>query len=282
MQQTELLLRCKLLKQFGYVKLLKLAQQLPVKPAELSLKQLLALPLPADIKRRLKVVFDSELDQAVAKVMRQCHVISFFDEIYPPQLREIYRPPLILFALGNLQLLEQEIITIVGSRRPTNYSEVVLSQLIPRLVADDWVIASGLAVGVDTLAHDLTLAAGGATIAVVGNGLNQVYPSKNFRLQQLIAQQGLLLSEYLPDTPARPFRFPERNRILAGLCQNVLVTEAAMKSGSLITANLALDDNRNIYAVPGPITSLLSAGPNQLIAAGATPLVEYEIDLRKI
>ena len=116
----------------------------------------------------------------------------------------------------------------------------------------------------------------GKTIAVVGNGLNYSYPKENVDLQNQIKQKGLIISEYLPDTPPRPYRFPERNRILAGLSKSIIVTEAREKSGSLITVSLALQENRDIYAVPGPITSSLSAGPNQLIEAGAMPIVDFK------
>ena len=149
----------------------------------------------------------------------------------------------------------------------------MIENLMPELLRRKQVIASGLAQGVDAIAHQTTLNYGGKTIAVVGNGLNYFYPQGNMDLQRAIAKKGLLLSEYLPDTPPKPFRFPERNRILAGICKNVIVTEAKEHSGSLITANLALQENRNVYAIPGQINSPLSVGTNQLISAGATPII---------
>lgn len=282
MQQTELLLRCKLLKGFGYQKLLQLAGCLPGKLNDLTLRQILELDLPPGAEKAVRVAFSNRFDRTVARILCQCQVISYFDDIYPPQLREIYRPPLVLFAQGNLQLLQKEIVAIVGSRTPTEYSREVIQKIVPKLTKDNWVIASGLAKGVDGLAHQAALEAGAGTIAVVGNGLNYYYPIQNRNLQEKILKKGLLLSEYLPDTPPRPFRFPERNRIIAGLSQNLIVTEAKKHSGSLITANLALDDNRNIYAVPGPVSSPLSVGPNELIAAGATPIVDLEMPLRNI
>lgn len=154
--------------------------------------------------------------------------------------------------------------------------------MVPNIVRTGQVVASGLAKGVDALAHKAALFNQGETIAVVGNGLNFSYPMQNSALQEEIIQKGLLVSEYLPDTPPRPYRFPERNRILAGLSQSVIITEAKEKSGSLITASLAMQENRDVYAVPGPITNTLSAGPNQLIEDGATPIVDFKFGNRKI
>ncbi|MDK8273525.1 MAG: DNA-processing protein DprA [Lactobacillus crispatus] len=225
---------------------------------------------------------DDQLDRMVQQIEQQCDVISFFDEAYPEKLRQIYRPPMVLFTRGDISLLQKEIITIVGSRYPTKYSQDVINRLVPNIVQSGQVVASGLAKGVDALAHKAALFNQGKTIAVIGNGLNFSYPMQNFALQEEIVQKGLLISEYLPDTPPRPYRFPERNRILAGLSQSVIVTEAKEKSGSLITASLALQENRDIYAVPGPITNALSAGPNQLIEAGATPIVDFKFNKIKI
>jgi DNA processing protein len=217
--------------------------------------------------------FNDRFESAIERVQRQFKIITFFDDLYPVKLREIYRPPVLLFAMGDLGLLEREITVIVGSRTPTAYSRQVIENLMPELLRRKQVIASGLAQGVDAIAHQTTLNYGGKTIAVVGNGLNYFYPQGNMDLQRAIAKKGLLLSEYLPDTPPKPFRFPERNRILAGICKNVIVTEAKEHSGSLITANLALQENRNVYAIPGQINSPLSVGTNQLISAGATPII---------
>ncbi len=275
MERTNFLLRLKLQKGIGYVKMLQIASQLDA--AEVSIQMIKRMDLPSNlIKIAVTAYNDPEAAKMLQRISKQCQIISFFDRVYPEQLRQIYRPPLILFAQGDLSLLQRKIFTIVGSRQATSYSQQVLERLVPNLVKNDWVIASGLAQGVDGMAHQAALNCHGKTIAVIGNGLNHFYPLHHQHVQEVIAQQGLLLSEYLPDTPPRPFRFPERNRILAGIAENVLVTEAKAKSGSLITANLALQENRNVYAVPGPITSELSAGPNQLIAAGATPIVDYQ------
>lgn len=276
MNKTDFLLRLKLQKGIGYVKMLQIATQLDTE--EIDPIQLNALDLPLALREAcLKAYRDDRAGLAVSRISQQCKVISFFDNEYPERLRQIYQPPLILFARGNLKLLNQKIATIVGSRLATAYSQEVINKMVPGLVKQKIVIASGLAKGVDTMAHQAALGNNGRTIAVLGNGLNHFYPMQNHFLQEQIASSGLLLSEYLPDTPPRPFRFPQRNRLLAGISESVIVTEAKEKSGSLITANLALQENRDVYAVPGPVTSVLSEGPNRLIEAGATPIIDYEL-----
>lgn len=276
MKTTNFLLRLKLQKGIGYVKMLKIASQLDT--ADVNLKALMKMDLPSNLKRASLAAYnDDQAEIYVKRIKKQCQVISFFDDVYPEQLRQIYRPPLVLFAQGDVNLLQQKIVTIVGSRMATSYSRSVLTKLVPQLVKKGWVIASGLAKGVDVMAHKAALTSEGKTIAVVGNGLNHFYPLSNYHVQEQIIRRGLILSEYLPDTPPRPFRFPQRNRILAGIAQKVVVTEAQEKSGSLITANLALQENRDIYAVPGPIDNELSAGPNKLIAAGAIPITDYQL-----
>lgn len=276
MKQTEFLLRLKLQKNIGYQKMLAIVEAIGnIETVELSLLQNLEL---SDTLKELAIAAFNNPDsqKKVGRILQQCQVITFFDDIYPMQLREIYRPPLVLFARGNLELLRSKIVVIVGSRYPTSYSRYVLTKLMPNIKQQGYVVASGLARGVDAIAHETALKFSKQTIAVIGNGLNHFYPQENYELQKQIIKDGLLLSEYLPDTPPRPFRFPERNRILAGLCEHVIVTEAKEKSGSLITANMALQENRNIFAVPGPISSALASGPNQLITAGAIPIVNAE------
>ncbi|WP_279081237.1 DNA-processing protein DprA [Lactobacillus apis] len=274
MKITNFLLRLKLQNGIGYVKMLQIASQLPT--SEVNPEIIKQMDLPSKlIKSALTAFYDQQAEAKITRIKKQCQIISFFDQVYPQKLREIYRPPLILFAQGNLKLLQENVITIVGSRQATDYSRLVLNKIVPQLIKSNFVIASGLAMGVDVMAHSATLNNGGKTIAVIGNGLNHFYPERNSQIQRQIINEGLVLSEYLPDTPPRPFRFPERNRILAGIADSVIVTEAKEKSGSLITANIALQENRNIYAVPGPINSQLSIGPNKLIKAGATPITDF-------
>ncbi|CAI2602246.1 hypothetical protein AKUH3B204M_07710 [Apilactobacillus kunkeei] len=199
--------------------------------------------------------------------------ITIIDDLYPENLKEAYLPPIVLFYFGDLGLLENKALAIVGSRNNTEYSVEVIRRLIPDIISNQITIVSGLAKGVDRLAHLAAIANHGTTIAVIGTGLDQYYPRENESLQRTIAKNHLLLSEYpVGCRPAR-YHFPERNRIIAGLVRSVLVTEAKYRSGSLITANLALQNNRNVLAVPGRIDSELSVGCNDLIQAGAKPVI---------
>ncbi|WP_301049290.1 DNA-processing protein DprA [Lactobacillus intestinalis] len=276
MNRTDFLLRLKLERGIGYIKMLQIASQLDSEKVEAA--QLKQLDLPEKlIESSLQAFYNEKYEKIIDRIRKQCSVISFFDDLYPNKLRQIYQPPLILFARGNTNLLKRPIATIVGARQATNYSQVVIDELMLNLIKK-YVIASGLARGVDGMAHESALHHGGKTVAVVGNGINHFYPAQNKFLQQEIVEKGLLISEYLPDTPPKPFRFPERNRILAGLSDIVIVTEAREKSGSLITANMALHENRDVYAVPGPITCDLSKGPNRLIEVGAIPIVDFKLE----
>ena len=210
-------------------------------------------------------------------------ILTILDEMYPKLLREIYCPPTVLFYNGDLSLLShQRAIAIVGARMMTSYGEQAIKCLIPGVVANQLTTVSGLAKGVDALVHEATLANAGSTIAVIGNGLDITYPKQNAQLQNQIQKEGLILSEY--PRGARPLRhhFVERNRIIAGLTTATCVVEARKNSGSLITASLALTENRNVLAIPGSIFSGNSQGTNQLIAAGARPLIELDDVLEEV
>lgn len=221
--------------------------------------------------RKELALFPSELVEVVPPTDK---FMTLLDADYPSALAEIYQPPVLLFYRGRRELLTQRKLAIVGARMCTTYSQHCLRQLLPELVQANLVTVSGLASGVDTLVHQETLIAGGQTIAVIGNGLNISYPRTNQLLQARLGQEGLVLSEYLPDAPPQKFHFPQRNRIIAGLAVGTLVTEAKQRSGSLITANLALQENRNVYAIPGGLFSPLSVGTNELIQAGALPVLK--------
>lgn len=202
--------------------------------------------------------------------------LTLVDSAYPPLLRETFCPPLVLFYRGDISLLRYSMIGIVGARNMTRYGECVLRGLIPPLVKKRVVIVSGLARGIDGLSHRVTLQHGGMTIGVVGCGLDRYYPPEHYSLQQAMERQGLVLSEYGYGQPPLAYHFPERNRIIAGLTQTLLVVEAKRRSGSLITANLALDENRTVCAVPGRIDAVASMGCNELIAAGAKPILNAQ------
>lgn len=212
------------------------------------------------------------LDQLVKQHLR-VPFITPLNAVYPQNLREIYDPPLVLYYQGNLELLKYPSLAVVGARNVSPYGKQVIENILPGVISSQVVIVSGLAKGVDGLAHQMTLLDGGFTIGVIGTGIDLAYPKCNEFLQAQVSKQGLLLSEYPLNTPPRATNFPERNRIIAGLCQTCLVIEAAQRSGSLITANLALQENRNVCAVPGPINAKLSVGTNELILAGAKPIL---------
>ena len=200
------------------------------------------------------------------------HFLMYEDALYPKRLKEIYLPPVVLFYKGRLELFNRLSIGIVGARNHTPYSKEALEYLLPDILERKVSIISGLARGVDSLAHQLTLDLHGETIAVIGNGINICYPKENQSLYDAIGKKGLILSEYPLDSPPLKFHFPYRNRIIAGLSHGLCVIEAKLHSGSLITANVALSENRQVFALPGNITSEYSKGTNELITAGAFPI----------
>ncbi len=196
-------------------------------------------------------------------------LVSLCDPRYPARLHEIFDPPPVLFARGRLELLGALTLAVVGTRRPTPYGTAVTERLSGDLARAGLTIVSGMARGIDTSAHRAALAAGGDTIAVLGCGIDVVYPADNRKLFEEMAEKGLLLSEFPMGAPAYPQNFPIRNRIISGMCAGVLVVEGAQYSGSAITARLALEQGREVFAVPGSIVSKMSWGPNLLIKQGA-------------
>lgn len=190
--------------------------------------------------------------------------MTYFDACYPGRLREIYDAPLVLFYQGHLAALRLPSLSVVGTRTATPYCLAVLRSLLP-----DVVIVSGLAKGIDVMAHQMTLAQRGVPIAVIGTGIDVAYPKAHHHLQTQIGEQGLVLSEYPPGTGPQKSHFPARNRIIAGLSSATLVVEAKQHSGSLITANFALQENRDVLAVPGTIFSATAQGTHELIQLGA-------------
>jgi len=200
--------------------------------------------------------------------------ITYFDPAYPSLLKEIYQPPWVLYAKGDLSFLqEQRKLAIVGSRYPTVYSKQVIIAMMTKLVRERVVIVSGLAKGVDAIAHRTADEHNGKTIAIIAGGFKHIYPKENILLADKITRSHLLLSEYPPNTKPLKWHFPMRNRIISGLSRGTLVVEAKRKSGSLITAHLALQEGRDVFAVPGSIFSPTSFGPNDLIKQGAKPVL---------
>lgn len=194
---------------------------------------------------------------------------------YPERLREIYDPPVLLFARGRVELLQSLMISVVGTRRPTRYGIAATEKLAGDLAAAGLTIVSGMARGIDTAAHNAALKASGGTIAVFGCGVDLVYPAENRKLAAILAEKGLVLSEFPMGAPPYPQNFPIRNRIVSGMSLGVLVVEGAQYSGSAITARLAMDQEREVFAVPGNITSKMSWGPNLLIKQGAKLVQEW-------
>ncbi|MBZ5592021.1 MAG: DNA-processing protein DprA [Acidobacteriia bacterium] len=195
--------------------------------------------------------------------------VAITDPRYPALLREIFDPPVLLFARGRTELLASVMLGVVGTRRPTPYGMAAAERLAGDLARAGLTITSGMARGIDTAAHKAALAAGSDTVAVLGCGVDVVYPSENRNLSIEIASKGLLLSEFPMGSTAFPQNFPIRNRIISGMSVGLLVVEGAQYSGSAITARLALDQGREVFAVPGNITSKMSWGPNLLIKQGA-------------
>lgn len=208
----------------------------------------------------------SYLDNAIQKFTRDnIIIITKYDPRYPELLKEIPNAPLCLYCKGNIQLLNTFSIGVVGTRHPSEYGIVVTKQYVKAMCDSDVTIVSGLASGVDTIAHRTALENNGKTIAVLAGGLYHIYPAFNINLAKQMTENNLILSENSPDTTPQSYLFPIRNRIIAGLSRGVLITEAGKKSGSLHTANYANDYNRDVFAVPGRINSPMSSGTNQLI-----------------
>jgi DNA processing protein len=196
-------------------------------------------------------------------------LVTIGDPSYPPLLREIFDPPVLLFARGRLELLQSVLFGVVGTRRPTPYGLAVTERLAGDLARAGLAIVSGMARGIDTAAQKAALAAEGDTVAVLGCGVDVVYPVENRNLAAALTSKGLIISEFPMGSIAFPQNFPVRNRIISGVSVGLLVVEGAQYSGSAITARLALDQGREVFAVPGNITSKMSWGPNLLIKQGA-------------
>lgn len=199
--------------------------------------------------------------------------ISYNHPFYPQSLFELIDPPSILYAKGNMNILQNDNrIAVVGSRKASQYSQKAMDALIPELVGAGFTIVSGLAKGADAMAHRTAINCGGKTIAVTGSGFLHPYPKENRELNNIIEETQLAITEYPPYMQPKRWNFPMRNRIISGLAKGVLVTEAQLKSGTLSTIEHALEHGKDIFAVPGDIGSTLSEGPHKLISEGAKPV----------
>lgn len=206
---------------------------------------------------------------------RDIKPLFIFDPEFPSRLREIADPPFLLYIRGEVNW-EQMMMGIVGSRNMTDYGVQVTEKIAADLAANGVIVVSGLALGIDAIAHQATINEGGTTVAVLGNGIDRVFPGTNLGLAKDILAHGAIVSEYPCGVHPAKHTFPARNRIISGLCQGLVVTEAAEGSGSLITARAALEQNREVFAVPGSIFNLNSAGTNNLIKMGAHPITSVQ------
>lgn len=249
---------------------------------------MLAKHVPADLARQLQRPASDDIQDRIELTFQWldhpgCHILTLADPEYPRALLDTYDPPLLLFAHGDVSLLSRPCLGIVGARSATAGGLENARAFAHHLAAQGWSIISGLALGIDAAAHEGALDAGsegGSTIAVLGTGIDIVYPARHRDLAHRIARHGLLITELPLGTRALPYQFPKRNRLVAGLCQGILVVEAARQSGSLITARLAAELGREVFAIPGSIHSPLSRGCHALIRQGAK-LVESADDIHE-
>jgi DNA processing protein len=242
--------------------------------AYLEAKKISEVKLPSKLKKVLKVNHRSRnqdhLNHIIAWLNLPDRTFICLDSAdYPTQLAEISDPPLVLYAHGNLELLKQPQLAIVGSRNPTQYGRAVTKLFAEEIGKSGLVVTSGMARGIDSAAHRGTLGVGGNTIAVLGTGCDHVYPPENQTLMHEIASSGLLLSEFPPGIGPAPTHFPQRNRIVTGMSCGTIVVEARLRSGSLISARLAMEQGRGVFAVPGSVLSKQSEGCHHLLKEGA-------------
>lgn len=254
-----------LLNHFGDAKTAWEAPKEDLKAAGLSekiVKNFLTIRKEIDLNKLFKEINANEIQ-----------LITWEDPNYPARLREITQPPPILYIKGNLIEEDAWAVAVVGTRRVTAYGRQVAEEIGSFLAQNGITVVSGLARGVDGIAHQAALNAGGRTLAVLGSGVNQIYPPEHRKLAENIIQSGALISDYSPDTPPEGSNFPPRNRIISGLSMATIVIEAGKTSGALITANFALEQGREIFALPGNIYAPQSKGTNRLIQKGAHPLL---------
>ncbi|MQR96536.1 DNA-processing protein DprA [Fictibacillus phosphorivorans] len=203
--------------------------------------------------------------------------VTIFDKDYPPLLKSIYDPPWVLYGKGDWTVLNRDkMISVVGTRNPSKQGKQALQKVLEPLIDDNWIVISGLAKGIDTFAHELSVQNNALTAAVLGSGLLQIYPRENRDLAKKISEQGIVISEFSPQVTPKRWHFPLRNRIISGLSRATLVAEARTKSGSLITADQALEQGRDVFAIPGSILEECANGTNFLIQNGAKLVMSAE------
>ena len=220
---------------------------------------------------------DTVLDQLWEKIVNQnITVLTWDDETYPRRLKEINQPPPVIYVRGSLKIEDEWSIAVVGTRRVSPYGRQAAEEIASGLARNGLTVVSGLARGIDAIAHQTALKSGGRTIAVLGCGVDRIYPPEHRRLAAQMIEQGAVISDYPLGTPPEGVNFPPRNRIISGLSMAVAIIEAGERSGALITASFAADQGRDVFALPGSIFSPQSAGTNRLIDAGAFPLLSIQ------
>lgn len=225
---------------------------------------------------------DYVADQIARMKRSDARLITLWDAEYPEQLKQIYDPPAYLFVKGTLAADDRFSIAVVGTRQPSNYGKVVTEKLASDLARKGLTIVSGLAYGIDTLAHAAAVNSGGRTLAILGSGVDVIYPYQNKALSERIVDNGALISEFPMGTEPDRNNFPRRNRLICGLSLGTVVIEAGTKSGALITAEMALEQNREVFAIPGNIDSPKSFGTNELIKLGAKVVTSSEDILEEL
>jgi DNA processing protein len=232
---------------------------------------------PRTLENLLRIRKDISLDRIMENIQRKgIQVLTWEDKLYPRRLLEIDQPPPVLYVLGEFQSQDDWSVAVVGTRRVTVYGRQVAEELAAFLAGHGITVVSGLARGVDRIAHEAALNAGGRSIAVLGSGVDVIYPPEHVRLSERLAGQGAVVSDYAPGTPPDSANFPPRNRIISGLAMATVVVEASEESGALITATFAVNQGRDVFAVPGSIYAPQSKGTNRLIQDGAYPLLKFE------
>jgi DNA processing protein len=219
--------------------------------------------------------FEEEIQLQLSRLNKsEARIVTFWDKEFPENLKKIYDPPVMLFVRGQLSSSDRYSIAVVGTRNPTSYGRHVAEKFSAELAEHGVVVVSGLARGVDTVAHVTTVRSGGRTIAVLGSGVDVIYPSENKRLAEQILNGGAIISEYYMGSKPDAVNFPRRNRIISGISLGTIVIETDVNGGAMITASFALDQNREVFAVPGQVFERKGRGTNKLIKEGRAKLVE--------
>lgn len=279
MTRTEAYLALNLIPQVGPVRIRRLLQAFGSPEAVLAAKasEIEQVESFGKVQSEAIVAWDSQgkLEQELRKIQeRGLTLLTQEDELYPPLLKHIHDAPILLYVWGELKKRDHQAIGVVGSRHATIYGMNAAKKLSFQIAYAGYTVISGLARGIDTAAHEAALAAKGRTIAVIGSGIGKLYPPENQALAERIAQNGAVISEYPVDRMADKQTFPYRNRVVAGWGSGLLVVEAPVRSGSLITAQQATEQGRTVYAVPGPIDRPTSVGCNRLIQQGAKLVID--------